>query len=45
VRSSVDCLVAACALRHGLLVLHQDRDYDQIAGIAPLSVRRVARGA
>lgn len=45
VRSGVDCLVAACALRHGLLVLHQDRDYDQIARIAPLSVRRVARGS
>lgn len=45
VRSGVDCLVAACALRHGLLVLHQDRDYDQIARIAPLSVRRVPRGS
>jgi predicted nucleic acid-binding protein len=31
VRSSVDCLVAACATRHGLAVVHCDRDYGNIA--------------
>lgn len=43
VRSGVDCLVAACALRHGLDVLHSDRDFDAIARIAPLRSRRVKR--
>jgi predicted nucleic acid-binding protein len=36
VRSSVDCLIAACALRHHLTVVHCDRDYSQIARIASL---------
>jgi hypothetical protein len=41
VRSSVDCLVAACALRHDLEVLHFDRDYAALAAVAPLRQRRV----
>lgn len=41
VRSGVDCLIAACALRHALPVLHRDRDFDHLARIAPLEVRRV----
>jgi predicted nucleic acid-binding protein len=41
VRSGVDCLIAACAVRHDLEVLHHDRDYDAIARIAPLRSRRV----
>ena len=41
VRSSVDCLIAACALRNSLTVLHQDRDFDALAKIAPLDVRRI----
>jgi len=40
VRSGVDCLIAACSLRHDLTVLHHDRDFDTIARIAPLRVRR-----
>lgn len=40
VRSGVDCLIAACALRHGLEVLHRDRDYDELARVSPLRVRR-----
>jgi predicted nucleic acid-binding protein len=40
VRSGVDCLIAACALRHRLEVLHRDRDYDAIARVSPLRVRR-----
>jgi predicted nucleic acid-binding protein len=35
-RSSVDCLIAACALRHGLTVVHCDRDYARLAGLVPL---------
>jgi predicted nucleic acid-binding protein len=38
-RSSVDCLIAACALRHGLTVLHRDRDYPQLAKVSALQQR------
>lgn len=31
VRSSVDCLIAACALKHSLPVLHKDRDFAALA--------------
>lgn len=41
IRSSVDCLVAVCALRHDLEVLHRDRDYAQIARFARLRQREV----
>ena len=41
IRSSVDCLIAACALRHGLTVIHQDRDFGAIAEVSPLHVREV----
>ena len=43
VRSGVDCLIAACALRHRLTVLHHDRDYDVIARVSPLEVRAALR--
>lgn len=41
IRSSVDCLIAACALRHGLTVLHRDRDFDLLSRISPLRARAV----
>lgn len=41
IRSSVDCLIAACAIRHQLEVVHCDRDFDQIAKIAPLRSRNI----
>jgi hypothetical protein len=41
VRSGVDCLIAACALRHGLTVLHHDRDFDALARVSPLSAQEV----
>jgi hypothetical protein len=41
VPSSVDCLVAACALRHDLEVLHRDRDFAALAAVAPLRARSV----
>jgi predicted nucleic acid-binding protein len=44
-RSSVDCLIAACALRHGLTVVHVDRDYTALARIAPLSQRALRPSA
>jgi predicted nucleic acid-binding protein len=41
VRSGVDCLIAACAIRHRLEVLHVDRDYDVLARVSPLRSRRL----
>jgi predicted nucleic acid-binding protein len=43
VRSGVDCLIAACALRHDLEVLHHDRDFAVLATITPLRVRELPR--
>ncbi len=42
VRSSVDCLIAACALRHSLEVLHIDRDFGAIAKVTSLRERSAA---
>ena len=42
VRSSVDCLIAACALHHGLTVLHRDRDYSALARVSNLLERNLA---
>ena len=41
IRSSVDCLIAACAIRHGAILLHRDRDFDHLARIIPLRSHRV----
>ncbi len=41
VRSGVDCLIAACAIRNGLQVLHRDRDFDLIARISSLESRTI----
>lgn len=41
IRSSVDCLIGACALRNSLTVLHCDRDFDALARVAPLEVQRI----
>jgi predicted nucleic acid-binding protein len=41
IRSGVDCLIAASAIRHSLTVLHHDRDFDLIARVSPLQSRRV----
>lgn len=39
IRSGVDCLIAACAIRNGLEVMHVDRDYDALVDVSPLQVR------
>jgi len=39
VRSSVDCVIAACAIRHDLEVLHRERDYVAIAQVSALRHR------
>lgn len=36
IRSSVDCLIAATAVRHGVTVVHRDRDYANLARISDL---------
>jgi len=41
IRSSVDCLIGACALRNSLTVAHHDRDFDALARVSPLEVRRI----
>jgi len=42
VRSGIDCLIAACAIRHGLTVLHADRDFSLLAKVSPLQERNVS---
>jgi predicted nucleic acid-binding protein len=41
IRSGVDCLIAACALRHNLEVLHVDRDFTHLSRISQLDARNV----
>ena len=41
IRSGVDCLIAACAIRHHLTVLHRDRDFDLLAKVSSLDSRLV----
>jgi predicted nucleic acid-binding protein len=43
VRSGVDCLIAACAIRHHLEVLHDDRDFDMLGSVSSLRVRRLKK--
>ena len=39
VRASVDCLIAACAIRNDLEVVHLDRDFRSLAMVSPLRQR------
>ena len=41
IRSSVDCLISACAIRHHLEVIHRDRDFDSIAAVSSLKARNL----
>lgn len=41
VRSGVDCVIAACAIRHRAEILHHDRDYDLLSKVSSLRARRV----
>jgi len=38
VQSSMDCLIAQTAIEHGLLLLHNDSDFDRIAGVSALKI-------
>ena len=42
VRSGVDCLIAVCAMRHGLTVLHRDRDFATLAHVSTLLQRNLS---
>jgi predicted nucleic acid-binding protein len=37
VRSTLDCLIAQIALEHGLALLHEDRDFESIRRVRPLT--------
>lgn len=39
--SSVDCLVAACAIANEAILFHRDSDFDHIARVLPLKAVRV----
>jgi len=41
IRSGVDCVIAACALRNGLTVAHHDRDFAILARVSALQVQEV----
>ncbi|HMV36233.1 MAG TPA: hypothetical protein PKW28_13960 [Turneriella sp.] len=41
IRSATDCLIAAIAITHDLVVRHADRDFSIIAELADLRERRV----
>ncbi len=41
VRKSYDCLIAATAMAHGATVVHRDNDFDQMARVTTLKVKRV----
>lgn len=36
IRSGVDCLIAACAIRNDAMLLHVDRDFTKLAQVSPL---------
>jgi predicted nucleic acid-binding protein len=44
VRSGVDCLIAVCAIRNSLAVLHRDRDFDTLAEVSELDARSIEIG-
>lgn len=41
IRRSTDCLIAACAIAHDIPLLHDDRDFEHIARVAPLNAKRL----
>lgn len=41
IRSGVDCLIAAIAIRHDLTVLHRDRDFSALSAFSAIRERSV----
>jgi len=35
IRSATDCLIARVAIEHDLILLHDDRDFEAMAGVVP----------
>jgi len=35
IRSTIDCLIAQIAIEHDLILLHNDKDFEQIAKVFP----------
>jgi predicted nucleic acid-binding protein len=35
VRCAIDCLIARVAIEHELILLHDDRDFESMAGVVP----------
>ncbi len=35
VRSAIDCLIARVVIEHDLVLLHDDRDFEKMAGVIP----------
>ncbi|CAC9438006.1 hypothetical protein [uncultured Gammaproteobacteria bacterium] len=35
IRSTIECLIAQCAIENNLILLHNDKDFNQIAKIYP----------
>lgn len=44
VRSSMDCIIAVCALRHDLTVLHDDRDFSTLSRVSALKEKSIRAG-
>ena len=44
ISSPIDCCIAQIAMEAGALLLHQDQDFEKIAGIRPLAVERFRPG-
>jgi predicted nucleic acid-binding protein len=42
VRSGIDCIIAACAIRRHLTIIHKDRDFDSLARVSSLISRNLA---
>lgn len=43
IRSANDCLIAACAIRAAVPLLHCDRDFDHIARFTALDARNITQ--
>ncbi len=40
IRKPIDCMIAAVAIENGLLLLHNDRDFDELARHTALKTLR-----
>jgi predicted nucleic acid-binding protein len=38
IRSQIDCIIAAICIEHEVNILHNDKDYNVIAGYTPLKI-------